>query len=49
MPVPKRAKIGRPCFPYAKFNGVNMDVHEYESAYYQVKDDVLASLPAEEE
>jgi hypothetical protein len=36
-------------FPYTKLNGVNMDVHEYESAYYQVKDDVLASLPAEEE
>lgn len=26
-----------------------MEVHEYENAYYQVKDDVLASLPAETE
>jgi len=26
-----------------------MDVHEYENAYYQVKDDVLASLPSNEE
>lgn len=26
-----------------------MEVHEYENAYYQVKDDVLTSLPAESE
>lgn len=24
-----------------------MEVHEYENAYYQVKDDVLESLPVE--
>jgi hypothetical protein len=29
--------------------GVIMEVHEYENAYYQVKDDVLESLPSEEE
>lgn len=29
--------------------GVVMEVHEYENAYYQVKDDVLTSLPAESE
>ncbi len=29
--------------------GVIMEVHEYENAYYQVKDDVLESLPTEEE
>jgi len=26
-----------------------MEVHEYENAYYQVKDDVLESLPCDEE
>jgi hypothetical protein len=26
-----------------------MEVHEYENAYYQVKDDVLESLPSNEE
>lgn len=26
-----------------------MEVHEYENAYYQVKDDVLSSLPVESE
>ncbi len=26
-----------------------MEVHEYENAYYQVKDDVMASLPAKSE
>ncbi len=26
-----------------------MEVHEYENAYYQVKDDVMASLPTESE
>lgn len=29
--------------------GVIMEVHEYENAYYQVKDDVLESLPSDEE
>ena len=29
--------------------GVIMEVHEYENAYYQVKDDVLESLPCDEE
>lgn len=29
--------------------GVVMEVHEYDNAYYQVKDDVLTSLPAESE
>ncbi len=29
--------------------GVIMEVHEYDNAYYQVKDDVLESLPTEEE
>lgn len=26
-----------------------MDVHEYENAYYQVKDEVMASLPEKSE
>ncbi|ABI38566.1 Uncharacterised protein [Shewanella putrefaciens] len=26
-----------------------MEVHEYENAYYQVKDDVMTSLPAQSE
>ena len=29
--------------------GVVMEVHEYENAYYQVKDDVMTSLPAQNE
>ncbi|MGL4446955.1 MAG: hypothetical protein ACRCVX_06770 [Shewanella sp.] len=29
--------------------GVVMDVHEYENAYYQVKDEVMASLPEKSE
>ena len=26
-----------------------MEVHEYETAYYQVKDDVMTSLPEQSE
>ena len=29
--------------------GVVMEIHEYENAYYQVKDDVLESLPVQSE
>ena len=41
----------RQAFPYKTTQkiGVIMEVHEYENAYYQVKDDVLESLPCDEE
>lgn len=45
IPKAKCSPKGMPV-PYL-ISGVIMEARDYESAYYQIQDDVLASLPVE--